>query len=58
MMKGTQVYLAVGGMRFSFAIYHYDKFFQPERIDASLAPEGYGIRSDMWALGLSTVGQD
>ncbi|CAF4935689.1 unnamed protein product, partial [Rotaria socialis] len=27
----------------------------PERIDAAQAPEGYGIRSDMWALGLSTV---
>ncbi|CAF1463004.1 unnamed protein product [Adineta steineri] len=30
-------------------------YLAPERIDASQAPEGYGIRSDMWALGLSTL---
>ncbi|CAF4715232.1 unnamed protein product, partial [Rotaria sp. Silwood2] len=27
-------------------------YLAPERIDATQAPEGYGIRSDMWALGL------
>ncbi|CAF3200953.1 unnamed protein product [Rotaria sp. Silwood2] len=30
-------------------------YLAPERIDATQAPEGYGIRSDMWALGLSTL---
>ncbi|CAF3584542.1 unnamed protein product [Rotaria sp. Silwood1] len=30
-------------------------YLAPERIDANQAPEGYGIRSDMWALGLSTL---
>ncbi|CAF1081704.1 unnamed protein product [Adineta ricciae] len=30
-------------------------YLAPERIDAAQAPEGYGIRSDMWALGLSTL---
>jgi len=30
-------------------------YLAPERIDASQAPEGYGIRSDMWALGISTL---
>jgi len=30
-------------------------YLAPERIDASQSPQGYGIRSDMWALGLSTL---
>jgi serine/threonine protein kinase len=29
-------------------------YLAPERIDGTLSPKGYGIRSDMWALGLST----
>ncbi|CAF2698604.1 unnamed protein product [Rotaria sp. Silwood2] len=30
-------------------------YLAPERIDGNLSPHGYGIRSDMWALGLSTL---
>ncbi|CAF3339268.1 unnamed protein product [Rotaria sp. Silwood1] len=30
-------------------------YLAPERIDGNLSPHGYGIRSDMWALGLSIV---
>ncbi|CAF4746194.1 unnamed protein product, partial [Rotaria socialis] len=30
-------------------------YLAPERIDAKLSPHGYGIRSDMWALGLSII---
>ncbi|CAF1127722.1 unnamed protein product [Rotaria sordida] len=30
-------------------------YLAPERIDRNLSPHGYGVRSDMWALGLSTL---
>jgi len=30
-------------------------YLAPERIDSRLSPSGYGIRSDMWALGLSAI---
>ncbi|CAF3848729.1 unnamed protein product [Adineta steineri] len=29
-------------------------YLAPERIDKQRSPQGYGIQSDMWALGLST----
>lgn len=30
-------------------------YLAPERIDARRAPNGYGVRSDMWALGISVL---
>lgn len=30
-------------------------YLAPERINGNLSPQGYGIRSDMWSLGLSIV---
>ena len=43
-------------MLFRSSFYHIFMLFQPERIDPKNFGHGYDVRSDVWSLGITLVG--